>query len=81
MHGFSESDFDGNGFSESDLVGRPSDPKPEIILRDLENICRERGVLVLSFRLSDLSRLFPGCASDCVPLCVFVARSHGRRVA
>ena len=33
--------FDGNGFSESDLVGRPSDPKPEIILRNLENICRE----------------------------------------
>ena len=28
--------FDGNGFSESDLVGRPSDPKPETILRNLD---------------------------------------------
>ena len=56
--------FDGNGFSESDLVGRPSDPKPEIILRNLENICRERGVL--NIRVS-----FDCCSYDCMPCVCF----------
>ena len=56
--------FDGNGFSESDLVGRPSDPKPETILRNLENICRERSVL--SIRIS-----LDCCPYDCMPCVCF----------
>ena len=59
--------FDGNGFSESDKVGRPSDPKPEIMLSDLAIICRERGVL--KFRM-----FFGCCVSDCVPcVCLWPA--------
>ena len=56
--------FDGNGFSESDLVGRPSDPKPETILRNLENICRERGVLNIRVSLDC-------CSYNCMPCVCF----------
>ena len=65
--------FDGNGFSESDKVGRPSDPKPEIMLSDLAIICRERGVL--KFRM-----FFWLLRGRLRALCVLVVCRHGRCV-